>query len=420
MNQSQNDESLSNEPAEHPASFLGLLFRTVLPIGLLVLGGFAYSRLADEPQEEKDPPSKDENIKTRVKELSIRDYPVLVRTQGVVQPHNETTLSAQVSGQIVRISPAFEVGSYFSEGDVLVELDERDYKTQLAIAEAQRLSTEASLKLATQDHDRIMDLFENDNIGTQADVDQAIATRAQAAAELDQVLAQLEQSKRDFERTTIRAPFAGRVRQKTVGIGQTVNPGMPLGVVFAVDFAEVRLPIAAREREYVKLPEMDNDPPVAVELRDSVSQDSKLVWNAKIVRTEGALDADSLELFAIARIDDPFGLESGHAPLRIGQPVEAAITGKILKDVIALPRGAVRQLDQINLVDKKNMTLVSLTIKPLWSDEEFVIVQDPLIEAGALLATTHLVYAPEGATVEIITDVESTDGTRRATDGIDS
>ncbi len=420
MTQSQNDESLSNAPAEHRTSFWGVLVRTILPIAVLVLGGFAFSRLSEEPNEEKDPPSKDENIKTRVTELSHRDYPVLIRTQGVVQPHNETSLNAQVSGQVVRVSPGFEVGAYFAEGDVLVELDARDYKTRLAIAEAQRLSTEASLKLATQDHDRIIDLFENDNIGTQADVDQAIATRAQAAAELDQVLAQLEQSKRDFERTTIRAPFAGRVREKTVGLGQTVNPGMPLGVVFAVDFAEVRLPIAAREREYVKLPEMDDDPSVNVVLRDSVSQDSELVWNAKIVRTEGALDADSLELFAIARIDDPFGLESGHAPLRIGQPVEAAITGKTLKDVIALPRGAVRQLDKINLVDEKTMTLLSLTIKPLWSDEEFVIVRDPLIEEGALLATTHLVYAPEGSKVEIISDVESAERKRRATDGIDS
>ena len=420
MTQSQNDESTPHAPVEHRTSPLGMLFRTIFPIAVLAVGGFAFSRLAEEPSEEKDPASKDENIKTRVKELSVRDYPVLVRTQGVVQPHNETTLSAQVSGQIVRISPAFEVGSYFNEGDVLVELDARDYKTQLDIAEAQRLSTEASLKLATQDHNRIIDLFENDNIGTQADVDQAIATQAQAAAQLDQVLAQLEQSKRDFERTTIRAPFAGRVRQKAVGVGQTVNPGMPLGDIFAVDFAEVRLPIAARERDFLELPEMDDDPPVDVVLRDSVSENSEQLWNAKIVRTEGALDADSLELFAIARIDDPYGLESGHAPLRIGQPVEAAITGIILSDVIALPRGAVRQLDQINLVDQQDMTLLTLTIKPLWSDEEFVIVRDPRIEAGALLATTHLVYAPEGSKVEIISDVESPELKRRATDGIDS
>lgn len=47
------------------------------------------------------------------------------------------------------------------------------------------------------------------------------------------------------------------------------------------------------------------------------------VWQAKIVRTKGALDENALELFAVARVDDPFGLASGHPPLRIGQPVTA-------------------------------------------------------------------------------------------------
>ena len=78
--------------------------------------------------------------------------------------------------------------------------------------------------------------------------------------------------------------------------------------MFAVDYAEVRLPIASRELKHVKLPEMEGDPPVEVELRDAINDSSDSVWQAKIVRTEGVLDAGSLELFAIARVDDPFAL----------------------------------------------------------------------------------------------------------------
>jgi len=420
MTQPNNDEIQSDSPAEARPGAFGVLVRVLLPIAIIVAGGLAYTKLSVAPEEDQSPPPEKKNIKTRVTELTISDYPVVIKTNGIVQAHNETTLSAEVSGLITGIGTTFEVGSYFAEGDVLVELDDRDYKTQLAIADAQRLSTEASLKHATQDHDRIMDLFENDNIGTQADVDEAVATRAQASAQLSSVLAQLEQSKRDLERTTIRAPFAGRVRHKAVGLGQSVNTGTPLGVVFAVDFAEVRLPIAARQRRYLNLPEMEEDAPVKVVLRDTVSEESEVEWDAQIVRTEGALDTDSLELFAIARIDDPYGLESGHAPLRIGQPVEGAITGIVLTDVVALPRGAVRQLDQINLVDMKSQTLISLTIDPIWSDEEFVIVRDPMIEEGAVLATTHLVYVPDGAKVEIIPDIETTGNELGLVDGIDS
>ena len=189
--------------------------------------------------------------------------------------------------------------------------------------------------------------------------------------------------------------------------------GSTLGVVFAVDFAEVRLPIAGRELQFIDLPELADDSPVEVELRNAINEASETVWKAKIIRTEGVLDEDSLELFAIARVDDPFGRKTGHPPLRIGQPVVGSIVGNVLTDVVALPRVAVRQLDQVFLVDKSELTLMAKTIFPIWSDEGYVIVRDPSIPDGALLATTHLVYAPNGAKVEIIPSIHLTTETAK-------
>jgi len=195
---------------------------------------------------------------------------------------------------------------------------------------------------------------------------------------------------------------------KNIGIGQSVSVGAPLGVVFAVDFAEVRLPIAARELKYLDLPEFAADEPVEVTLRDAIDTDNETIWNATIVRTEGALDVNSLELFAIARVDDPFGRVSGAAPLRIGQPVKASIVGKTLDDVVAIPRTAVRQLDQVYFVDKQTMTLSGKKVTWLWSDAEHLIVRDPNIPDGQWLATTQIVYAPDGAKVERIEDIALT------------
>ncbi|MDA1277753.1 MAG: efflux RND transporter periplasmic adaptor subunit, partial [Verrucomicrobia bacterium] len=146
-------------------------------------------------------------------------------------------------------------------------------------------------------------------------------------------------------------------------------------------------------------------PPLEVELRDAVGGASDTVWKAKIVRTEGTLDESSLELFAVARVDDPFGLASGHPPLRIGQPVTARIAGRVLTNVVALPRMAVRQLDQIILIDKQDLTLTPKTIVPIWADEEHIVVRDPAIHEGVLLSTTQLVYAPARSKVEIIPDI---------------
>ncbi len=387
---------------------IAVFFRAVIPIGILAAGGHAYWVLSVEPEEAKSEPPAEQIIRTRVTRLRAGGYTVVVKTNGVVQPHNLVTLSAEVSGRITTVSPAFEVGAYFSEGDVLVELDDRDYRTALTVAKARHKVAESARQLAANSHRRMAELFRK-NAVTDSELDQAAATLAQTTAEVDTTAAQIEQAQRDLERTKIRATFNGRVQRKLVGFGHQVAPGTALGDVFAVDFAEVRLPLASRELRFLDLPEMNGDLPVEVELRNAIDETSDAVWKAKIVRTEGALDRDSLELFAIARVADPFGLHSNHPVLRIGQPVVATIRGAELENVVAMPRGAVRQLDQVFLVDENELTLKTMTIQPVWSDEEHVIVRDPLIHDGALLATTQLVYAPEGAEVEIIPDAEITD-----------
>ena len=394
---------------------MGLLARLSLPIVFLAVGVGAYFYLAVEPESPPTPPAEKQAIRTRVTSLTVEDYPVVITTNGIVQAHNEVALSAEVQGVVKQVSPALEVGAYFEAGEVLVELDDRDHRTALAVAEAAHLGAEAALALAKQNHDRNMQLFDKQVAITKAAIQQSFATQAQAEAQVDSAAAQVERAKRDLARTKIMAPFAGRVRIKSVGVGQSVGAGTPLAMVFAVDFAEVRLPISGSELQYLNLPELATDAPVDVELRDGVNKENTTVWAGKIVRTEGVLDENSLELFAIARIDDPFGRASGQQPLRIGQPVIGAITGKTLPQVVALPRSAVRQLDQVYLVDKEALTLSKRTIVPIWSNADHILVRDPAIQDGQLLATTSIVYAPEGAKIEIIPDIPLTATTSSGT-----
>jgi RND family efflux transporter MFP subunit len=401
-----NDGSPSTVSTHHRVGIFGILARILLPVAMLAIGGYAYQRLSVEVEKEQEPPAEKKMIRTRVAELNSQDYQVVIRKNGIVQSHNQVALSAEVVGQVTRISPSFEVGSYFSAGEVLVELDDRDYKNAVALAQAQYDGAAAALELAKLNHQRQITLVKR-NAAPQADLNQAVATLAQAESTLDGAKTQVDQAKRDLERTKIRAPFDGRVRAKDVGIGQSVGPGSPLGVVFAVDFAEVRLPIAGPELQYLDLPELVGDTPVDVELRDGINPASKTVWKGRIVRTEGTLDENSLELFAIARIDDPFGLKSGDPPLRIGLPVIGSIAGKILEDVVAIPRASIRQMDQVYLIDKTELTISSKTIVPVWSDEEYILIRDPNMSDGTLVSTTRIVYAPDGAKVELISDLEA-------------
>ncbi len=395
---------------------VALAIRACIPCLILLAGGYAFWILSNPPPAEQEEKEEEQVIRTEVQKLHVRDYDVIVHSNGMVQPHNEVTLSAEVAGQIMSVNPELEVGAYFEKGDLLVEIDRRDYENAETIAEATFISATAAFELASQNFKRLEKLRASNNV-SEAEATQALAAFRQAEASLDMASAQLEQAKRDLDRTQIVAPFDGRVRAKSIGVGQSVSPGTPLATVFSIEFAEVRLPVASSELRFLQLPEWESDEPVEIELTSTVGGEGENSWPAHIVRTEGALDINSLDVYAIARVEDPFGRLSGLPPLRIGQPVTARIPGATLKKVVALPRAAVRQLDQVYLVDDETLTLSSRTIEPLWSDREYVVVRHPEIHSGDLLSTTSLVYAPEGAEVEIIPDVELTATTESGESG---
>ncbi len=398
------DQQENTELRKWRSRFFPMLLRALLPVAVLVSGWVGYSILSMEPEEVERPEEKPRMIETRVVELHVQDFPTIIRTRGVIRAHNEVILTPQVPGKIIRILPGFEDGAFFGEGDVLVEFDPQDFETAVIVAEAQLAR---AISGHAQEETRAKQARLNwEDLGYDEEPTELVLRLPQlreAKANVDSATAQLEQAKRNLERTKVRAPFDGRVRQRTVGLGQSVGPGTALGSVFAIEFAEVRLPIAARDMAFLALPEGPEDPPIDVKLRDALNH-SETVWTAKIIRTEGTLDKNSLDLFAIARVLDPFGRKSGRPPLRIGQPVVASIPGRVLKDVIVVPRMAVRQLDKIILVDPNELTIKSHRIETIWSDEEHVVVRDPMIADGSLLATTHLIYAPNGSKVEILPD----------------
>ncbi len=387
--------------ADTPRNLGSLLLRSLLPIGIVAAGWLGFARLSQKVEQPTPPAKEVRTLRTRVQALEVSDYPVVVETNAVVQAHNRVVLTAEVSGVVTATHPSFEVGAYFAKGDVLVEIDRRNYETALALAESRLESAKSALRLAELVEERKLRLV-GSNAVSRAEVDVASATREQSEADVKIAQTEVDQAKLNLERTRVLAPFDGRVVARSIGLGQLAGANSPLGEVFEVDFVEVRLPISASQRQFLRLPEFADDPPVEVTLRDGIAQARDAQWRGKIVRTEGVLDQDSRDLFAIARVDDPFGRESGDPPLRIGQPVSAEIEGVVLRDVVALPRGAVRQLDQVVLVRRADQTLLPITVEALWSDAENVIVASSAIPDDVWLATTPMVYTPEGSKVDII------------------
>jgi RND family efflux transporter MFP subunit len=418
-NESRTSPGVILSPATKVAG-LARVWRLILPLIFLGTGWFAFDHWMQPEVREKRQRDLPQLPKTRVIELNVVDFEPQIETSGVVRAHNQITLTSQVSGRIVATHPQFEDGAYFEEGTVLVELDKADFKTVVASAKSQQAQ---ALALLAQEQTRAKQArLDWEDLGYKeepSDLVLRVPQLREAEARVEAAAAQLDQAERGLERCQIRAPFDGRMRQRMVGVSQTISSGTSLASIFAVDYAEVRLPIEARHMRFLELPEEASDSPIKIILRDALDESNKIEREAWIVRTEGALNEQSLDLFAIARIDDPFGRESGKAPLRIGQPVAAKVPGRPFEKVVVIPREAVRQLSRITVVDRDSHRISKRMVTPLWENDTDLIVSDESLVDGTLLATAFLVYTPDGTPVEILPDPSPEGETPVATNGND-
>ena len=403
------DPSTSKVPRERVRIGTRVL-QLILPVAVLVGGWFAFTTWIQPEERKRKPASPPQAPKSMVIELKVVDFEPQIETNGVIRAHNEVNLTSQVGGRIVKMHPQFEDGAFFEKGMVLVEIENADFtttvagaKAQLAQAMAVHAQEETRAKQALRDW---RDLgFEEEP----SDLVLRLPQLREAEARVDAARSQLEQAERNVERCLIRAPFNGRVRQRSVGVSQTIGSGTPLASIFAIDYAEVRLPINANQIRFLDLPEKPEDQAVELTLGDALDETNPARWKARIVRTEGTLNDRSLDLFAIARIEDPFGRDTGAPPLRIGQPVTARIPGRPLRDVIAIPREAVRQLSRITVVDRDSRAIRKHSVTPVWENTTHLIVRDETLKDGTLLATANFNYTPDGSIIEILPDPEGSE-----------
>ena len=317
-----------------------------------------------------------------------------VQSQGSVAPRTQTTLVAEASGQIVEVSPAFVSGGFFRKDDVLVRIDPRNYESvvkraRAAVARAEtQLATEtATASYAKEDYARLQRL--NPNTGPAS----ALALRkpqlSAAMAELQSAQADLEKAEGDLDRTVIRAPYDGLVRQKIADVGQYVNVGSQLAMTFAIDIAEVRLPITQNDLQYLDLTKLRAGLPLEVVLQTQLGGET-VSWAAVITRSEGVFDADTRVLYLVAQVADPYGLQRGaegaQVPLMMGTFVSAQIAGRPGGDLFVVPRQSIYRGEIIWLVDDDS-TIRPARVDVVRADENFFYISDGLTEGDRYCAT---------------------------------
>ena len=358
----------------------------VIP-GILVV---AFAIAAGLAQLKPEPPKNEDQeldllVEVIVLEVSTESF--RIDSQGTVKPRTQTVVSAEVLGSVVSISPKFVAGGVFKAGETLMRIDPTNYTVAVDKAEAlvaqRQIEFDGAQKLRSQGY-------------------RAESELASAAAALASAQAELVSARRNLERTNIRLPYAGMVLSKDADLGQFVSPGTVLGVAFATDLAEVRLPLTDQDLAFVDMPDASAVSATGSGSGPAVSltaiQKGKISnWNAQIVRSEGVVDERSRVTYAVAQIDDPYQLEADGTPLPIGTFVSARIDGAANVDVIRIPRTALRGADQVLVVDNE-YTIQIRTVDILRADNQYAYVRGG-VTAGERITTTAIEAPTNGMSV---------------------
>jgi len=358
--------------------------KLLLPAGILcVCLAAAVWMVLQQPKpmvRNPDPPV----LLVDVVEVEQRNVNLSVRVNGTVTPRTQTTLVSEVTGQIIEVAENFVSGGFFKQGDLLLRIDDRNYKAELkraqsAIAAAR---TKVTQEQGQADYARRTEAMRPDQAAT--DLALRKPQLAEAKANLEFAIADLEKRQGDLDRTIIRAPYDGMIKTKLSDVGQFVSGGTGLAEIFAVDSVEVRLPLPDRELPHVDL---DSSPRVqlSAELGDEIQ-----IWHGEIVRTEGVFDEKSRVLYAVARVDDPYNRRgaSWPYPLRVGTFVEASIVGRDVDNIVVLPRNVLRADNQVWTVGGNN-ELLPRQVSVLRADEDKVYI-DGGLEGVSLVCLTTL------------------------------
>ena len=382
-----------------------ILWTVVIPAAVLFMGVVvAYTMIALKPDVETRAPVVIQPL-VRVAVVKLESRRLTVESQGTVSPRTESQLVPEVSAQVIWVADSFASGGFFEKGEVLVKIDPFDYdqalvtaKSELACTKLRLAQEEAEARVARQEWEEL-------GRGDAAPLTLREPQLADARAAVDAAAANVERAERNRERTVIRAPYADRIRQESVDVGQFVTIGAPIATIYSVDAAEVRLPLPDDDLAFVDLPltyrgggKPRIQPPVVL---STTFAGERHEWRGRIVRTEGEIDPATRMIHAVARIDNPYapGDNPRRPPLNAGMFVRAEIEGRQVEDVAVLPRAALRTGSRLWVVDADSR-LRYRDVVVLRATESEVIVSEGLRD-GELVVLSPLDATTDGMTVRI-------------------
>lgn len=343
-------------------------------------------------------------------------HTVTVTAWGQVIPARSLTVRPRVGGRVAVLGKRFEPGEVLAAGELLVQIDPRDY--ELAVARAQSELTRAQADLALEQGRQAVARREYELLGQ--DVNQAerdlILRQPQlktARAAVKSAEADLADARLALERTRVEAPYDALVLSREVSVGSEVATSTNLAELAGVATWWVELQVPVGALQWIRFPDGDTE-------GSTVTLDYEGVWPGDTTRTGRALRlrGDLEEQGRLARVlvavDDPLARQAANAGkprMLLGAFMKAEVRGRAIDASVALEPQWLHTGNTVWIMDDGG-ELVMRPVDVAYRDARRVLVTGG-IRPGERIVTSQLSAPVEGMPLRVQAggaSAESVDG----------
>jgi len=376
-----------------------LMIKIILPICLILAGvaGWSYFK-SKEPKMKRKPPKKQVIV---VETISMKpgNYLCSVQVMGTVMPEKEIILKSKVSGEVVSISPRFVQGGVMKKGEILLTLEDSDYRIEIQKARSaldKALSSLAIEKGSQMIAKEELKLINEASKGVVKATDLALRKPQliQAKAEVDRARADLEKARLELSRTKVIVPFNALVLEQKVNIGSLVTVQGELATLVDVDTYRVEAMVPPDRLSVFRIDEETGSKAIIH------SQYSEQAWHGKVVRATGKMTGKSRMAGVIILVPDPMGLKrKGNNPqLLLDDHVDVRILGKIFKNVFSMPRSILRDGNTVWVYNSGVLEIKKVVLA--WKEDGQVFVKSG-INPGDVVITSDLSTPVKGMALQL-------------------
>jgi multidrug efflux system membrane fusion protein len=312
--------------------------RRILPIAVgvaVVVAVGAYVFYGEQQKEQKQKRARafqDQPAPVLVAPARNADVPIYLDAVGNVKALNTVTVRPQVGGQIVKVS--FQEGQDVTRGFVLAEIDPRTYQAQLDQAVAKKAQDEATLANARLDLERYTRLAaSNSGSKQQADTQKALVAQLDAQVQGDQ--AAIDNTRAMLSYTKITSPIDGRTGIRQIDEGNLVQAGDANGLVVITQVKPISVLFNLPQQQFSQVNKAFTRGPLPV---DSVAADGRTVVDrGKLQVIDNQMDQTTGTIRMKAEFPNP------DLQLWPGQFVNVRLLVDTLRQVVVVPTSAVQR-----------------------------------------------------------------------------